>query len=159
MINIDSSSSDTHHLVLCRLLLILFPICGDSALPAPCSDPWRIRPATTWSLCAFFLAITPHARPETRENHPHSQFLGTCHKIAAGISGASQVFFPREQLIPFTRSPPKLIAHPSHTSVYIRHFALCSFEHPGVCVLGRTRLGRGREQNCKVSCSNVNRSS
>jgi hypothetical protein len=45
----------------------------------------------------FFLALTPHA---PGENHPHSQFLDTCHKIATDISGASQVFFPRTQLIP-----------------------------------------------------------
>lgn len=97
---------------------------------------------TTFIFCAFFLALPSHARFETRENH---QFLDTCYEIAADISGASQVFFPRAQLILFTRDPPKLIAHPSRTSVRIRHFALCSFEHPELYVLGGARLGRGRE--------------
>jgi hypothetical protein len=45
----------------------------------------------------FFLALTSHT---PGENHLHSQFLDTCHKIARDISGASQVFFPRTQLIP-----------------------------------------------------------
>jgi len=52
--------------------------------------------------CAFFPALAPHAQLETQGNHPHSQFLDTCHKIAADISGASQVFFLRAHLIPST---------------------------------------------------------
>ena len=55
-------------------------------------------PLTTSLFCAFFLALTSRALPETRGNHP--EFLDTCQKIAEDISGASQVFFPRTQLIP-----------------------------------------------------------
>ena len=60
-------------------------------------DPMSLA---TSLFCAFFLALASHARHETRENYPNSQFLDTCQKIAADISGASQVFFPRTQLIP-----------------------------------------------------------
>jgi hypothetical protein len=49
-------------------------------------------------VCASFLAPAVHAWPEARGNQT-SEFLGTCHKIAAIISNASQVFFPRERVI------------------------------------------------------------
>ena len=73
-------------------------------------------------------------------------------------SPAIRRYFSHVRNIPFTRDPPKLIAHPSCTSVRIRYFALCSFEHPELYVLGGAWLGRGREQNCKVSYFNVNSS-
>jgi len=71
-----------------------------AARSPPSSHHMKPMPLTTSLFCAFVLALTSHARPETRESHPHSQFLDTCHKIAADISGASQVFFPRAPLIP-----------------------------------------------------------
>ena len=39
------------------------------------------------------LALSAQALPE--ENQTHPEFLGTCYKIEAVISNASQVFFPR----------------------------------------------------------------
>ena len=84
---------------------------------------------TTPLLCTSFLALASYARPETGGvNQTHPEFLPTCHKIAAEISSASQVFFPCAQLIPLTRGSPKLMAHPSRSPVYFRHFALCLFE-------------------------------
>ena len=80
-------------------------------------------------LCPSFLALASHTQPETGKNQTHSEFLATCHKIAADISSASQVFFPRAQLIPLTCDPPKLMAHPSRSSVCCRHFALCLFQY------------------------------
>ncbi|KAH9990390.1 hypothetical protein BJV77DRAFT_613305 [Russula vinacea] len=46
-------------------------------------------------LCTFSLALLSYGRPETLENHNCSDLLCTCNQIAAAISGASQVFFPR----------------------------------------------------------------
>jgi hypothetical protein len=45
-------------------------------------------------VCAFSLALLSYGRPEALEkrNSP-------CEKIAAAISGASQVFFPRKRAI------------------------------------------------------------
>ena len=80
-------------------------------------------------LCTFFLALASHALPETGKNQTHPEFLATCYKIAADISSASQVYFPRAQLIPLTCDPPKLMAHPSRSSLCCRHFALCLFEY------------------------------
>ena len=51
-------------------------------------------------LSASFLAVAAHVQFEIRLIHNNSEFLVTCHKIAADISSASQVFFPRAQLIP-----------------------------------------------------------
>jgi hypothetical protein len=54
---------------------------------------------TTLLLCVFSLILPSHGLPEAVENHNSSDLLCTCNKIAAAISGASQVFFPRERLI------------------------------------------------------------
>jgi hypothetical protein len=54
---------------------------------------------TTLLLCAFSLALLSYGRPETLENHNSSDPLFTCNQIAVAISGASQVFFPRERVI------------------------------------------------------------
>jgi len=51
-------------------------------------------------LSASFLAVAAHVQYEFQLNDNSSEFLVTCHKIAADISNASQVFFPRAQLIP-----------------------------------------------------------
>jgi hypothetical protein len=47
-------------------------------------------------LCASSLALLSYGQPEPLENPNSSDLLGTCNQIAAAISGASQVFFPRE---------------------------------------------------------------
>ncbi|KAF8486357.1 FAD-binding domain-containing protein [Russula ochroleuca] len=49
---------------------------------------------TTLLLCAFSLGLLSHGQPEAVRNHNSSDLLYTCNKIAAAISGASQVFFP-----------------------------------------------------------------
>ena len=51
-------------------------------------------------LCVLYLALVSHARLEAQQNRTHSDFLDTCHKIATGISSASQVYFPRAYPIP-----------------------------------------------------------
>ncbi|KAH9990419.1 hypothetical protein BJV77DRAFT_1068929 [Russula vinacea] len=48
----------------------------------------------TLLLCAFFLASSSYGWPEVFEIRNASGLLCTCNKIAAAISGASQVFFP-----------------------------------------------------------------
>jgi hypothetical protein len=50
-------------------------------------------------LCTFSLALLSYGQPENLENHNPSDLLSTCNQIAVGISGASQVFFPRERII------------------------------------------------------------
>jgi hypothetical protein len=53
----------------------------------------------TLLLCVFTLALLPYCRPEALEKNNYRDFLCTCDRIAASISAASQVFFPRERLI------------------------------------------------------------
>jgi hypothetical protein len=55
--------------------------------------------ALTTLLCTFSLAVLSYGQPETLENHNFSDLLCTCHQIAVALSGASQVFFPRERVI------------------------------------------------------------
>ena len=50
-------------------------------------------------LFAFSLESLSYGQPETFEKRNSSDFLCTCNKIAAAVSGASQVFFPREGVI------------------------------------------------------------
>jgi hypothetical protein len=50
-------------------------------------------------LFAFSLALLSYGQPETFEKRNSTDLLCTCDKIAAVISGASQVFFPRECVI------------------------------------------------------------
>ena len=54
----------------------------------------------TLLLCAFFLVLRSHGQPEAFEKRNSSDILFTCNQIAKAISGASQVFFPRECGIP-----------------------------------------------------------
>ena len=44
----------------------------------------------------FFLELCAYCRTEDLEKHNSSDPVRTCNQIAAAISGASQVFFPRE---------------------------------------------------------------
>jgi hypothetical protein len=50
-------------------------------------------------LYTFSLALLLYGQSEALENHNSSGLLYTCNQIAAAISGASQVFFPRERVI------------------------------------------------------------
>jgi hypothetical protein len=56
---------------------------------------------TTFLLCAFTLTLILYGSPETSEKHNSSDLrvLCTCNKIAEALSGASQVFFPRESVV------------------------------------------------------------
>ena len=53
----------------------------------------------TLLLCAFVLVSSSYGWPESLDNHNSSGPLCTCNKIAAAVSAASQVFFPRERVI------------------------------------------------------------
>ena len=59
-------------------------------------------------LCTFSLVSLSYGRPEALEKRNPSDLQSTCIQIAAAISGASQVFFPRERII---LSPMILQAH------------------------------------------------
>jgi hypothetical protein len=50
-------------------------------------------------VCAFSLALLSYGRPEALEKRNSPDFKSACDKIAAAISGASQVFFPRKRAI------------------------------------------------------------
>ena len=61
----------------------------------------------TLLFCSFCLSILSYGRPEAVQSP--SELRYTCHQIAAAISGASQVFFPRTCIM--HRLPyPKLIS-------------------------------------------------
>jgi hypothetical protein len=47
-------------------------------------------------VCAFSLALLSYGQPGPETPSP-SDLLCTCNKIVEAISGASQVFFPRER--------------------------------------------------------------
>ena len=50
-------------------------------------------------LCAFSPALLSYGRPEALKNHNSTDLLCICNQIAAAVSNASQVFFPREGII------------------------------------------------------------
>ena len=54
---------------------------------------------TTLLLCAFSLALLSYGLPEALGSRNSPDLLSTCNRIAAAISGASQVFFPCERII------------------------------------------------------------
>ena len=64
---------------------------GDFSLPNTSSH----MALTSLLLCAFSLALRSHGKPAALETRNSSDLLCTCDDIAAAISGASQVFFPR----------------------------------------------------------------
>jgi hypothetical protein len=47
----------------------------------------------------FFLQLCAYSWAEALEKHNSTDLLRTCNQITAAISGASQVFFPRECVI------------------------------------------------------------
>jgi hypothetical protein len=55
--------------------------------------------STTVLLCALSLALLSYGQLETLEDHNSFDLLCTCNQIEAAISGASQVFFPRERVL------------------------------------------------------------
>ena len=55
--------------------------------------------ALTMLLCVFSLALLSHGRHEAPEKPYPSGPIDACNRIAAAISGASQVYFPREPVI------------------------------------------------------------
>jgi hypothetical protein len=69
--------------------------------PYPLGAPHPRRMALiTRLLCASFLVLRSHGRLEAFEKHNSSDLLSTCNQIAKAVSGASQVFLPRECDIP-----------------------------------------------------------
>ncbi len=54
---------------------------------------------TSLLLLASLLAFRSYGRAEALEKRNSSDLLWTCNQIAASISDASQVFFPRERVI------------------------------------------------------------
>jgi len=72
-------------------------------------------------LCVFFLSLVSHARLDAQHNRAHSDFLGTCHKIATEISSASQVYFP---------PAPQYTSDISHSALSSIQESACSVE-PG----------------------------
>ena len=105
---------------------------------------------TALLLCAFSLASLSYGWPEPSNSHNSSDVLSTCHRIAAAISGASQVFFPRERVIHSLVILQSDVLS-SCTRVLVRHFTCRFFEYRGVCLLGGARLCRGRGQDRKVT--------
>ena len=53
----------------------------------------------TLLLFAFSLESLSYGSPEAFEKRNSSDLLCTCNKIAAAVSAASQVYFPRESVI------------------------------------------------------------
>jgi hypothetical protein len=49
--------------------------------------------------CFLELPASAYSRAEALEKRNSSDFLSTCNQIAAAISGASQVYFPRKSVI------------------------------------------------------------
>ena len=54
--------------------------------------------STSLLVCAFALALRSYGKPATLEARNSSDLLCTCNDIAAAISGASKVYFPRMSL-------------------------------------------------------------
>jgi hypothetical protein len=57
--------------------------------------PSSLMALTSLVLCAFALALPSYGKPAVFETENSLDFLCTCNEIAAAISDASQVFFPR----------------------------------------------------------------
>ena len=90
---------------------------------------------STLLLCTLSLILASHGQPEPRNS---SGFLGTCNRIAAAISGASEVFYPRAHvLLRFvifqadgTQAAPQYLSDISHFSLASSEVSACSVE-PG----------------------------
>jgi hypothetical protein len=63
------------------------------------SGSLMIMTLTLLLLFACFLELHAYSRAEALEKRNSSDLLWTCNQIAAAISDASQVFFPRECVI------------------------------------------------------------
>ena len=93
---------------------------------------------TTPLLCAFFLALLSYGLPEAPEKRDSSGILRTCNQIAAAISGASQVYFPRERIIlslyyfrlNMDQASSNYLSDISHASLSSTEASACSVE-PG----------------------------
>ena len=90
---------------------------------------------STLPLCLLSLALASHGQPRT---HTSSGFLGTCNRIAAAISGASEVFYPRAHVIVSpvifqadgAQAAPQYLSDISHYSLSSSEVSACSVE-PG----------------------------
>ena len=88
-------------------------------------------------LCAFALALPSFGKPAALETRNYSDVQCTCNKIAAAISGASQVYFPRMSLSHLSyfiligdQAAPEYLLDISHASASSSQPSICSVE-PG----------------------------
>ncbi len=65
------------------------------------ASPMRL---TLHLLCASLLALCSYGRPAALDTRNSTDLLSTCNEIAAAISGASQVYFPRMSFSPLYTS-------------------------------------------------------
>jgi hypothetical protein len=109
-----------------------------------------IMTLTSIFLFACFLELGARSRAEALEKRNSSDLLWTCNQIAAAISDASEVFFPRECVI-LSFVILQSDGRSSYARVLARHFTRCCFEFSSIRLLGGARLGRRRQQDCKLS--------
>ncbi len=67
--------------------------------PPPSGSLQMVATLTLLPFFVSFLELCAYSWAEPLEKHNSSDLLCTCNQIAAAISGASQVFFPRESVI------------------------------------------------------------
>ena len=96
----------------------------------------RLMALETLLFCSFFLSILSYGRPEAVQSP--SELQRTCDQIAAAISGASHVFFPRMCLmyhLPYRKlinvqAAPEYSSDNYHASNLSSEVSTCSVE-PG----------------------------
>ena len=88
-------------------------------------------------LCTIFLALRSYGKQAVLETHNSSDYLCACNDIAASISGASQVFFPRMSLshvlyfiLMGNQAAPEYFLDISHAAPSSSQASACSVE-PG----------------------------
>ena len=95
--------------------------------------------ALTMLLCVFSLALLSYGRHEAPEKPYPSGPIDACNQIAAAISGATQVYFPREPVIlssfvilrlMIDRASTNYLSDISHASLSSTEASACSVE-PG----------------------------
>ena len=92
---------------------------------------------TSLLFCAFALALRSYGKPAVLEMRNSSELLSTCSDIAATISDASQVFFPRMSFSPLShfiltgdQATPEYLLDISHAASSSSQASTCSVE-PG----------------------------
>ena len=92
---------------------------------------------TSLLLCAFALVSRSYGKPAASDTRNSSDILCTCNDIAAAISGASQVFFPRMSfshlwhfILMHDQAAPEYMLDISHAASSSSQASTCSVE-PG----------------------------